>query len=431
MKKYTQQQKKCYKRNYFCVCLVFLALLTSCSNEGRVEPVIIWTNRSEISAAVELFNLNSEYSKAVVVYKENPAASFAKVRKEAVPDIVIGSWLNNLSVEDNFLPINYLFEDQLVSKSQFYPQLLEYGSRRDQLYLLPVSFNLPLMIYSASNEGMMSTENTITVDQIKELSSNFNKTSKDRYVAMGYAPSWQPEFMYEVAKINGADFVQSADNSLLFSWNQENLQKSVDYFIDWTSTVNTSTEQEGNYNYKYLPNPVLNNLNSERSLFSYMSSNELFVYPEEKLDSIRFKWLHKDGKQLIHDEMLTMGLYRYSDNVARAEEFIIWFMNAENQKDLIQWTNSMNLYTKTFGVAGGFSAIRSVNERQLPAVYPSLWGNLPLQENIIAPNYLPSYWENVKEQVLIPFLQDATVSPKKEDVESVQSRVDKVYRYEY
>lgn len=431
MKKYTQQPKKCFARN-FLICSVFLlVLLASCNKTVQVDPIVIWTNRSDIAASVELFNLTSKNTKAVVVFKENPATSFASLKKEDAPDIVIGSWLNNLEVEENFLPINYLFEDQLISESQFYPQLLQYGSRRGQLYLLPVSFNLPVIAYSSSNESLMPSENLISVEEMKTLSTQFNETSNGRFSSMGFAPSWQPEFMYEVAKMNGATFVQSEDPTLLFSWNEDELQKTVEYFMNWTSENNISTELESDYKYKYLPNPVFNNLNSDRSLFSYMSSNELFVFPEEKLETMRFKWLHKDGRLLIQDEMITMGIYKYSDNVPAAEEFIIWFMNEEHQKDMIQWNNSMNLYTKTFGIAGGFSSIRSVNERHLPVVYPPLWGNLPLQESLIAPNYLPSYWDNVKVQVLLPYLQEATVYPKKEDVESVQTRVDKVYRYEY
>ena len=430
MKKYIKPQKSYYKTSILFTFVCLLLLFVSCTEKKHIEPIIIWTNKSELVGFAELFNASSENAKAVIIYKENPAASFNSVTKDEIPDIVIGSWLNSSETANNFLPITYLFEDQLISESQFYPQLLKHGQIRDQQYLLPVSFNIPAIIYSITNEQYVTENTLITTEEIKTAAATFNKTEKEHYVAMGYAPSWEPEFMYEVAKLNGADFLQPTDKDSLFSWEEGNLQNTVGYFIDWTKEHNSTTESESTYKYKYLSNPVLNNVSSNRMLFTYMPSNELFVYPEERLETVRFKWLHKNNQLLIQDEMLSMGLYKHSKNVANAEEFIIWFMNPDNQEDMLQWTNSVNLYTKPFGIAGGFSSIRSVNERYFPVEYPQLWGNLPLQENLVVPNELPEYWQTIKEQVLLPYLQEASVTPSEIEIESVQSRVNKVYRYE-
>ncbi len=431
MKKYIKQQKNYYKRNTIIAFICLLFLIISCSEKKQIDQIIIWTNKSEVVILSELFNASSDNSKVVIVYKENPAISFGNVKKSEVPDIIIGSWLNNSNVVDNFLPITYLFDDKLISKSQFYPQLLKYGQVKDQQYLLPVSFNIPAIVYSSNNEQLMPEGNLITPDQIKTLSANFNNIESNHQVTIGYAPSWDPEFMYEVAKLNDAKFSQPTNSTSLFSWDETCFQNSIDYFIKWTENNNETTEIENSYKYKYLSNPTLNNLNSNRSLFTYMPSNELFIYPKEKLETIQFKWLHKDNRLLINDDILSMGLYKYARNIASAEEFIIWFMNSENQKNIIQWTNTVNLYTKPFGIAGGFSSIRNINERYFPIVYPQLWGKLPLQENLIAPDYLPAYWETIKTQVLFPYMQEATITPPKEDIASVQTRVDKVYRYEH
>ena len=63
-------------------------------------------------------------------------------------DIVIGKWLKNEKIRRNFMPIDYLFTDQHINKYIFYPQLLSLGNIDNKQYLLPVSFNLPAIVFS-------------------------------------------------------------------------------------------------------------------------------------------------------------------------------------------------------------------------------------------------------------------------------------------
>ena len=97
-------------------------------------------------------------------------------------------------------------------------------------------------------------------------------------------------------------------------------------------------------------------------------------------------------------------MYKYAKNSAAAELFIIWFMNAANQKAMLEWRASLNLYTRTFGISGGFSSIHSVNERVFPIFYPELLGNLPPAEYLSVPNILPTNWNQIKANVILPYL---------------------------
>ncbi len=418
------------KRSFvtFLFLLAFTIFATSCG--GALEdPVIIWTNKSEIVSYVELFNLTTKGSRAVVVFKENPADAFPPMRDEDTPDIIIGPWLKNAETRSNFVPLDYFFDDQLISRTQFYPQLLQYGNIGGQHYLLPVSFNLSAMVLSQKNSSAISENYILSPDQIMNTSADFNVTEGGVYSSMGFAPSWTPEFLYEVATLNNVNFLEQRRSLGSFTWNETNLNATIDYFKEWTSTNNTSTIAETEYQFKYLFNPTLKNIADNNSLFAFITSDELFVSSSERLDEIYFRWIEKDGKISVQDDMITMGLYKHSKNLSSAEHFISWFMNEESQETLLNWSNSLNFNTNTFGVTGGFSSIRSVNERVFPVLYPVLWGNLPPQELLTPPNRLPSNWDSIKQVILLPYLLDAINTEASEPIQTIQERLSDWYRF--
>jgi hypothetical protein len=63
-----------------------------------------------------------------------------------------------------------------------------------------------------------------------------------------------------------------------------------------------------------------------------------------------------------------------------------------------------------FGIAGGFSGLKSVNERDFPQYYPRLIGRIPPEELLYAPGPLPAAWSEIKTQVLLPWLRQAATS---------------------
>ncbi len=432
MKKYIQQRRKwCVAKRSFCtICFVIIPLfLTSSCKATFREPIIIWTNQSEIATYVELFNLTSESAKAVVIYKENPAASFPLQKNDSAPDIVIGSWLKVADIRDTFLPLDYFFDDQLINKTQFYPQLLDFGKTGNQQYLLPVSFNLSAVVFSQSNSNSIPENHMLNPDQIRDTSTLFNQAENEKYTAMGFAPSWSPLFLYEVAKLNNADFSEKKGGETSFTWDDDALNNTIAYFREWTTGINLSTTTETEYQFKYLANPTLRNILNNNSLFAFMPSNELFITPSEYLDGIYFRWIQQDNKIVIHDDMLTAGLYKHSKNLTAAEQFLIWFMNEQNQETILNWYDSMNLYTETFGIAGGFSSIRSVNERFFPIHYPALWGNIPSSDSLVPPNRLPPDWDRIKDAIILPYLIDATNTDNSEPVHTIQERLTDWYRF--
>ncbi|HBB42157.1 MAG TPA: hypothetical protein DCZ74_01430 [Treponema sp.] len=396
--------------------LAFGSLLcSSCSKTER--PVIIWTDHTEFASYAELFNSTHENEKVVVLYKETPASALPPAKDETPPDIVIAPWLKNTSTRRLFTSVDYLFSDDKLHKEDFYPQLIEYGVMNEKQYLLPVSFNLPAIVFSKQHEDLIEDDHLLTVDNVKTIAATFNaRNQKGTYTAIGYAPSWDSEFMYQVAKIMGADFQERGQG---FDWNSTAITLTVNYLRQWTLENNTSTTTEQNFQFKYLYMPKYRRIATDKCLFAFMTSSELFTLTNEQSMDLAFRWLVTDNRKLmVDDAIITAGLYKHTKNRKAAEEFLLWLSSKETQRKLMERTESMDLDTVTFGIAGGFSALMDVNADVYPSHYRVLLGNLPSQENLAFGNILPHRWNMIKEKAILPYLLDA--SNTENEVESVK-----------
>ncbi|MCR5764512.1 MAG: hypothetical protein K6G09_00895, partial [Treponema sp.] len=119
------------------VLFLFILFFISCKQQ-EVEKVVIWSDCSEVAQYIELFNSTHSETKAVLVYKENPALSLPVQKNELPPDIIIGSWLQGDETIKYFKSINYLFDRNLLTTSIFYPQLIDSGKNENNYILLPV-----------------------------------------------------------------------------------------------------------------------------------------------------------------------------------------------------------------------------------------------------------------------------------------------------
>lgn len=384
------------------VCFCF----SSCKAQNQApDSFIIWTDRAEFVSYCELFNSVQDKTKAVVVFKERLALSLPPAKDEEKPDLVAGSWLKNDKTRKLFRPLDRLLSPDCIDTSSFYAPLIEYGKISGKQYLLPVSFNLPLFVFSSKNEDKIPNQFSLSLDQIKEISGEFNATNdKGVYTLMGFGPSWDDEFLYEVTKEFGQCFKPKGTS---FVWNEELLSEAVDYIRNWTSEKNTSTSAEQDFEFKYLYTPKYRQIAEGRTLFAYTTSDELFKISFDQLGGVDFRWLSVTGEIPAEDDLVSLAVYENAGNPRQAEEFIQWFFQESNQKALLERAAEMQLDTATFGIAGGFSAIRGVNEHVFPAFYRNLLGNLPTEDKIRAPQAFPARWQSLKERVIFPYLEDA------------------------
>lgn len=407
------------RKTVLAVFALASVIFSSCSKKS--EPLIIWTSRSEIVSYVELFNSTHTDVKAVVVYKEETARSLPPAKDELSPDIVIAPWLKNSATRKNFVSLDYLFQDRIIDRELFYPLVLDYGVINEKQYLLPVSFNLPLMIYSKKNEKLVKTDHYLSLDQIQNAASSFNELNKSSaYTAMGFAPSWNSEFLYQCTKLNGVSYREKGTS---FAWDNDQMISTVDILKNWTSSKNTDTSAEQNFQFRYLYMPVYRQVTTGRCLFGYVSSSDFFTLSDAQSSGLTFRWLSQDEKIPVQDDIVTMGIYKGGKHVSKAEKFIEWFMTEQTQRDLIARAESMKLDTLTFGIAGGFSSIKDVTDKYYPAYYRSLLGNLPPEKALLLPRILPPRWKNLKANVIVPYLTDSTKTDMQKAVTPLEERI--------
>ena len=392
------------KKTAFVLVLVFIGLLFGCKKKD--STIVIWTNRPEFASYVELFNSTHQDMKAVVVYKENPSASLPPQKNEVPPDLIVGPWLKNSSTKNYYSPLDKMFakdeNDDGLDRTIFYPQLLEYGVVNEKQYFLPISYNLPAMVCLKDNEELLPHQHVLTLDAIKECAAEFNSTDKyGDFSTIGFAPSWDYDFVYEASKILGAGYEQEENG---FKWNDYGLNATVEYMRKWTEEVNQSTTLEQNFMFNYLYMPKYRWVSTKKCLMAFMTSDELFSLSNELSQNLTFRWLITDAEKFpVEDGIVLMGMYKKSRNKKLAEQFFYWFNSMDTQQALIERSEKMNLDSKSFGITGGFSCIKEVNITVFPSHYRVLLENLPTEENMEFGSVLPSRWKDIKEKVFIPY----------------------------
>ncbi len=404
------------------IFLSFLLMISACSTND-VTILTVWTDRAEIVSYSEVFNSQNKKIKVNVIYKDRLAQAIPPAKDELPPDIAIGSWLKNTNMNRNFIPLDTIFNSSQINPQNFYPSLVSYGKKNNQQYLLPVSFNLPMMIYSKSNTLKEIESINIDLEEVQTTAQKYNRKNKnDFYTHMGFGPSWKSEFLYEVAKIHNADFEED-ENS--FAYNADNLENAINFLREWTAGNNSSTKAEQDFQFKYLYTPDYKQIGFGPSLFAYTTSDSFFTIPSFNFDSINYKWLSNQDIIIAEDNIVMAGIYNSCKTIEEAQVFMTWLINDGTQKILLDRQRSMNLDKETFGIASGFSSLISVNEKVFPLYYKNLLGHIPPVKTIRSPySTFPPRWKSLKERVIIPFLTDSTNTSSTETVKSISDRLD-------
>lgn len=390
-----------------------LVLLSSCGQKKSAfasqqfaqadRRIVIWTSCREFAQYIELYNATSLENRAILVYKENPALSLPPAKDELPPDIIVGPWLRSDTMHKSFCGLDYLFSHKKLYSSMFYENLLDAGKHHGAQYLIPVSFNLPAVIFGSSNSSFITDNYMLTLEQLRKIGAEYNqKRQNGSFSRIGFAPLNDDSFLYLTAKLFNVDFEQNKKN---ITWNEQNLANAVTFLKNWVESENGSARIEEDFAFKYLFMPYYRQVLSGRTLFASTKSDSLFKTMHEQELPIDYRWIVQNGKIFMDDSFVMMGVYKKSKNRTGASEFITWFCQSEVQREILERKESLRLETEMFGIAGGFSAVRSVTEHILPVFYTPLLSNLPPAQMIEVPNKLPPRWESYRNQVIEPYIR--------------------------
>lgn len=388
-----------WQRRLFSIILLCF-ILCSCDKNLHSNVIQIWTDCESFAFYAEMFNKEHKNIKAVVTYTKDTAHSINKIDTQHMPDIIILSYLKNTQLKHNFHSINI----NKVDKASFYPALLDYGKVNNTQYLLPVSFNLPVIIYQESNAPSAFLQN-IDIKDLLATSAKFNqKDTNGAYQKIGFVASCNEKFLWTLMCESNVDFSQS---NTTFSWNDTALNKCINYIKHWTLDTNTSTAMEEDFSFKYLYMPPIKQVVSGHNLFSFVTSDYLFSLNKTQVENVDFSYLSCDNNIAVLDNLLTLGIYKKAKHIGASYKFIKWFFDKDTQTRLFQSYQEQNLTTASFGIAEGFSSIREVNEECLCQHYEKLVAKTDFDNMLQLPNIMSNDWLRLKENVIIPYLKDA------------------------
>jgi ABC-type glycerol-3-phosphate transport system substrate-binding protein len=403
-----------------CLALVITSF-NSCALVAS-KKVIIWTDHPEFAVYGDCFNVAQSKYKVEIRYFDSPAQKLAETGEH--PDIVAASWLRSASVKAFFKPLDSILKKDGLNRSAFYSRLLSLGNIDGRQYLLPVNYNTPAIIFSGDISPPPSNPFTIEMEEIKERSKAFNKTSNGVYSQMGFLLSSNEEFLFVVAVLFGASFREASP----IAWDTQALERSIVWVQRWIAEANTSIQVEDDFAFKYFYNPPDKLINSKRILFTFMDSSHFFTLPEERRTNLDFRWV--SAKEMIPMSELGMyfGIHKKTKALKASKAFTRWFFTPETQKLLLETTKNNRLHETSFGLAGGFSAMKTVTEQIFPQFYPDLLGRMPPESFLSPPNILPKNWMAVKERAILPYLSDRIRHTAREEVRPLERRVSDWYR---
>ncbi|MDR0561854.1 MAG: hypothetical protein LBG73_04115 [Spirochaetaceae bacterium] len=397
------------------VATLFLFFPASCR---FFEPAtaVLWTDSPEFALYAEYFNSSQDRYKVEIRYVESLAQKLGDTKE--TPDIVVGSWLKSASTRNFFKPLDRLFKKEQLSKTAFYPRLLALGTIEERQYLLPVSFNIPALVFTRANGQLLSSPFTIGLEEIKTLGKEHNIQQNGVYSQMGFSPAWDTEFLYIIVSLFNAGF-QEADP---IAWDGDALNRAVEYIREWIQS-NAGIQEEDDFVFKYFYElPAVLTL-SGRILFTYMDSAEFFTLPQERRSNLDFRWIAENDVIPLSEGTVYYGNYKKGKADKAADAFTQWFFTAETQRRLLEISTQQRLNETLFGISSGFSALRTVTEQIFPQFYPSLLGHIPPTGFLTPPRILPYNWTDLKERVILPYLLEkiraedpATVRPLKKQI---------------
>ena len=387
-------------KKLFFAALVSLPLLSGCFliDENTAK---LWTDIPEVAAYVEIFNASQTDYRVELVYAETPA-DYDELTSDSAPDIVISENLASNSVINAFAPLDKMIEKELFSPVKLYPELYSLGCREDVPYVLPVSFNIPAIMFrqdtlSAEPDGL-----TLSPEDLKTEAEIFNEGSTERFRVKGFAPSWQPDFILYNAFISGSSFSETAEGSLI--WNENLLQESIDFCRDWTENINSGYQEEEDFTLTYCYDPGYKLLNAGRIGFYFTTLRDFYTIPADDRAGIDLIWLGAESRIPVGEDIVYAGIPSASRKKKAAREFMIWLLDEDTQKELLE--SSQFKRSRVFGICGGLSSLYAVNEFTMPEYYRRLIGRVPPVEYLDFPDNLPSYWASARNDVIIPWLQD-------------------------
>ena len=380
------------------ILILLIPLLAGCPLDKKDQRIVLWTDRPEFAAYAQTFNSFQKDYVVEVVYKKSPAEAL-KGKKTGRWDVAIGPFLNSVSLNDTFMALDPLLSESTVSKHRFYKNALEKGKVNGHQMLLPFSFNVPAFLFQSGKIKQEFDSFALTAQGFSAICLDFN-SAESSHPKSAFSPMWNPESLFFFSILSPglcSLFEKSSDVR------QQEVEAGLVQIRQMIENLDGGIKAESQFREKYLYKNPIELLDSNHIFFWYSDVGSFYTLTEERRRNLDFRYyLNKDEKVAACEDMLWLGIPKKSGNTMGAVAFIKWLMDPKVQKDLILKAREMGI--RSFGLAGGFSVIKSVNEDTLPRIYPFITTFIPQDEYIAFPDSCPTDWYALKSGSIIPYL---------------------------
>ena len=373
--------------------------LTSCDQSAnRVST--LWTNVPEAASFVEKFNASQQEWQILVEYKEDLSSVLTTPGRKA--DLVMARGLASSAVKDSLVPLDFLFDGGNLAKASFYRGILEAGQQGDHVKLLPVSFDLPVLVFSRKNTSGLPGF-SLDLPTVRDWNKRFDagpNTSLRR--KLSFSPRWGT-FGLTLLELEGANFREGFQGSL--TWDSGTLDSTLSEYQKWPSP---GWDKVNDFYRKYLVNDAAAPLASGRIQFFPSTLSAYLDRPWQERRDLDFRFVDQDGKVAASDNVVWTGIPASSLTRGAGEHFLAWLFQEKSQELLIQDARSGD--DRNFGLAQGLSALIAPNQGVLVKAFPEMGGRIPAQDQVSFWPGLPLDWNTLKTIVIRPWLDSSASS---------------------
>ena len=364
--------------------LPLIALLFSCSDKGY-SLLTVLTDQKDMILISEYYNSIQNKSRIRLIYDDYISLEDILTHE---PDLVIGKDLNNPLFYERFLP--------LTPPEGIYPVLTGVKDEKGRTGLLPLAFDMPLIVYSRDQRDIPFM---MTGDDLKVEGSERNREEESRFTHMGFSPLWEGKFLYWYMKSLNISFYKDGE----FQYDQDRLDEGINAIRAWVDDENGGMEKEKAFSdkYRYIPDYKL--LEKGVIDFSAMTFSEYSALPGKETARLTYSWFG-DGEHISPADCLYGGIVSESENEEASREFLYWLLSEEGQIELIHYKG---VVSPGFALFDRFSSLERINRLFLPQTFSDkLGGRIFMSEQLGPPLLEPENWSAVKKDVIFPWMEE-------------------------
>ncbi len=368
-------------------------LLASCSSGSRVSVMV--TDIPEMALYAELYNASQGSYRISTEFHPDPGS---RIRySQNIPDLLVSRNLSPLGNRDKFTTLDFVFGRASQSQDNFYPGLLDMGKAGSSQILLPICFNLPVILglkttFSSELSGLW-----INFPDIEAFSVKFNKPNRNP-PNLGYSLRWGEDQMASILFRYKVDIRYPMGGPL--NWNEDALTQALGFL--GKSRENNATVFEDQFTSKYLPGHGFRLLTDNRILFYPSDLKNYLNLPVNQSAQLDFRYPAMENRVMALSHVVFLGIPSQGKSREAAEDFSSWLLRTKTQIEILDYGKKNQV--KSFGIAGGLSSLRDVSEKYIPEADTRLIGLIPPGNAIEFPPPLPAEWNILYGELIYPWL---------------------------